>query len=72
MTRGKREHDWDIASWIGAILINGNPFRRKGAKNVRPHDINPMSERKRRPGLSVPDLIALAKVQAAAKEGTKP
>lgn len=60
MVEGRRLDAWEHTSWLIASFINSNPFRKKGARPIKPSEVNPM-ERKERTGPSIKIKISALK-----------
>jgi hypothetical protein len=46
MAEAKRQHDWNVASAIMALMAEMNRDRRRRRKPFRPDDFNPYAEQK--------------------------
>jgi hypothetical protein len=58
MAEAKREHDWNVASTIMALLAEMNRDRKRRRKPYRPDDFNPYADQK--------PIVAKATVEQAA------
>ena len=58
MTNAKRQHDWNVASAIMALMAEMNRDRKRHRKPYKPNDFNPYADSK--------PVIAMGTVEQAA------
>jgi hypothetical protein len=46
MAEAKRQHDWDVASAVMALMAEMNRDRKKRRKPYKPNDFNPFADQK--------------------------